>query len=71
METNKVTCWGALDVSARTLEGLTDEFQRLYDNGNYRMRPEDVRRMGILLRRISAANRKVGGTLKQFKALNK
>lgn len=68
---DKIEFWGPLSVTARTLGDLPEKFQKLYDGGRYRMRPEDIRRMGILLRQIAAANRKVGSTLKLFKEINK
>lgn len=66
---DKINYWGTLDVAARTLESIPAEFKKLYDGGRYRMRPEDIRRMGIYLRRIARSKKQVAEVLNNFKQL--
>lgn len=68
---NKITFWGTLDVAARTVEEIPPKFDELWKAGQYRMRPEDVKRMKAYLSRLATAERKVKATLKMFDSLNK
>lgn len=65
----KISFWGALDVTARTLEDLTEPFQALYDKGDYRMRPGDIHRMLVYLKRIHQSEVKIKKTLSLFKKI--
>lgn len=68
---NKITFWGTLDVAARTLEGIPGSFAELWKGAQYRMRPDDVKRMKTYLSRLAAAEKEIKATLKMFDNLNK
>lgn len=68
---NKVTFWGTLDVTARSLEEVPNPFQNLFNRGEYRMREEDVKRMESYLRRIATSLKQTRHTLSLFKSINK
>lgn len=63
--------WGSLDVAARTLEEVPMPLQSLYDSQEYRMKPEDVKRLESYLKRYNQQIVKIKSTLKLFKAINK
>jgi hypothetical protein len=69
-ESNTVKFWGTLDTSARTIEDIPEGFRSLYDQGEHRMRPEDVKRMKKYLTRLSVAEKKIKETLRLFEKLN-
>lgn len=68
---NKITCWGTLDTAARTLEDIPTPLMNLYNRGEYRMRPDDVKRMEAYLKRIATSTKQIKAVAALFKQLNK
>lgn len=71
MRENTIQFWGTLDVAVRTVEDIPQPFQQLWDKAEYRMRPDDVKRLKKYLTRMAVAEKKVKATLKLFEGLNK
>lgn len=63
--------YGTLDVAARTLEDLPLPFQKLYDEGEVRIKPENLARIEKYLKRINKSTREIKKTVELFKKLNK
>lgn len=69
MRENKITFWGGLDTSSRTLEDISPKFKNLWDSGEYRMKPEDIKRMAGYLNRIKAELEKQQRVLSLFEQI--
>lgn len=68
---NTIKFWGSLDVASRAMEDIPEGFEALYAGCQYRMRPEDIKRMKKYLSRLSVAQSKIKLTLKKFEVINK
>lgn len=68
---DRITFWGSLDVAARTMEDIPEPFQELWDEGHFRMRAEDIKRLRVYLLRIHRADRKISAIIKCFDTIAK
>lgn len=63
--------FGTLDACARMLDDLAPEFAQLWNEGEARMRPDDIKRVAAYLGRIRISSSRLRDTLKLFEALAK
>lgn len=63
--------YGQLDAAARVLESALEELKLSWDDGEYRMRHDDCKRLAEYLSRIEVSTSAMRDTLKLFEALAK
>lgn len=67
---NRIGFWGSLDESAvRLEEAVLPEIKRLWEGGEYRMRPSDIERMEKYLERIRSAHAEINKYLDGFRPI--
>lgn len=71
MNENKLKIFGRLDQITRMLEEVAMEYGKLWEHGEYRMRPEDIRRLAKYLSQIKLSHSAMRDTLKLFEELMK
>ena len=69
MDEEKSLKSGTLDQVARLLEDVVPHYAALYQSGNYRMRPDDIKRIAGYLQRIRVSHSLLRDTLKLFEAI--
>lgn len=69
MDDEKSLKFGVLDQVARLLEDVVPHYARLYETGNFRMRPDEIKRIAGYLSRIRASHSLLRDTLKLFEAI--
>lgn len=71
MNDNKFKGWGTLDTCDHSLNAAATDFANLYINAEYRMRPEDTKRMRKYLNTLSRSIANMKSTLRCFEEINK
>jgi len=69
MDRNKSISWGQLDQITRMIEIANKELTDLWDNGAYRMTPEECKRLASYLTSIRISHSTMRDSLKLFEAL--
>lgn len=67
---NKLKIWGTLDASNHSLDLAAKDFETLLNGQEYRMRPEDVKRMRKYIAGIAKSITSIKSTLKVFESIN-
>lgn len=61
--------FGEIDQCVRILEMIAPSYEKMWEAGVYRMRPEDIKRLGEYLSRIKLSHSRLRDTLKLFEQL--
>lgn len=69
MESLKISFWGDMETSARTLETVPARFADLWNSARFRMNTSEVKRMELYLKRLKVTQKELEGILKKFKPI--